>query len=82
MFFHDFKLYSKMQQWQIAKRDGDVFFKRKTPNHAIMIYRLDGNIFVEAWVNVNNEMLDCLEAYQSSNLLEKYTDQINLDDLY
>lgn len=81
MLLNDFKSYPKMQQWQIAKRDGDIFFRRKTPNHSIIIYRLD-NIFVEAWVNMNNEMLDCLEAYKSSSLLEKYADQIDLDDLY
>lgn len=76
-----FRKYPRFQQRQIASTHGKLILSKDTPNHAIRVYQVD-DFFVEAWENLNNQMLDSLLAYKSSQLLEKYADQINIDDLY
>lgn len=76
-----FRKYPSFQQRRIASTQGKLILSKDTPNHAIRVYQVD-DFFVEAWENLNNQMLDSLIAYKSTQLLEKYTDQINIDDLY
>ena len=81
MSVDEFKKYSKLQQWQIARSQGNIILYKNTSNHEIQIYQLD-NFFVEIWQNVHNQLLDSLVVYQSTLLLEKFADEINIDDLY
>jgi len=81
MSVDEFRKYSKLQQWQIARSKGNIILSKNTSNHEIQIYQLD-NFFVEIWQNVHNQLLDSLVVYQSTLLLEKFADEINIDDLY
>lgn len=81
MQIDEFRKFNRLQQWHIAKELGSIFFHKTNPNHHIRIFQMDG-YFVEIWENLNNQMLDSLEVYQSSRLLEKYASQIDLNDLY
>lgn len=81
MSVDEFRKYPKWQQWQIAGHQGKLILSKRTPNHQIKVFQMD-NFFVEAWQNLNNQMLDSLVTYQSGKLLEKYADEINIDDLY
>ena len=65
----------------MANRQGRVILSKNTPNHEIMVYQLE-DFFVETWQNLNNQMLDSLVTYQTTQLLEKHAEAINIDDLY
>ena len=80
MSINEFKNYPRFQQQQIAGTQGKVILSKDTLNHAIRVYQL-GDFFVEVWENQNNQMLDSIIAYKSGELLERFTDQINIDDL-
>ncbi len=81
MSIDEFKRYPHFQQWYIAKDLGKLIFSKTTPNHQINIYHVF-DFFVESWENLNTQMLDSLITYQNTQLLEKYADEIDLDDLY
>ena len=81
MLADQFRRYPTLQQWQIARNHGRVILSQNTPNHEIIVYQLK-DFFVETWQNLNNQMLDSLVTYKTTQLLEKHAEAINIDDLY
>ena len=81
MSIDEFKRYPHFQQWYFAQAQGKLTLTKSTPTPQISIYQVS-DFFVESWENLNTQMLDSLITYQNTQLLEKYTDEINLDDLY
>ncbi|MFP4094263.1 MAG: hypothetical protein ACLFUB_07235 [Cyclobacteriaceae bacterium] len=69
------------QRHSLALNNGEVILKQENPNHTIRVYCIE-NFFVEIWKNKLSHMPDSLLAFRSTELLDKYAGQINLNDLY
>ena len=80
MSIDDFNKLSKPEQYQQVATKGNLLLKKDTLNHKISVYSLHG-FFVECWKNKTNQFIDSLLAFSNIKLLEKYSDQVNIDDL-
>ncbi len=62
------------------QQHGRVLFSKETLNHKISLLQIN-DFFVEIWYNLHMGIVDSMVSYKNTDLLEKFTDSVDLDDL-
>ena len=80
MTVQDFQLLPQQEQVEILCKDGIYIGKHKDANSIILLYQVDA-FYVEVFYRKYRSHIKLLHCFESTEYLDPYLEQINVEDL-
>lgn len=80
MTLYQFNALKEPEKAEVIKAHGVELAQRVDEEHRITLYQIDG-FYVEVYRSIQDDVITRYRSFSSANLLDPYTDQIDINKL-